>query len=319
MRFPYGSGSWYNAQKYGVKTNYGYHEGDDFNLVSGGDSDLGQPLYAIADGTVTSVHNHITKPTFGTHIHIQHDGKWGTVYSHYAHLQSTSVKVGDRVTEGQEIGKLGKSGTDSAHLHFSIKNQPTGVDGIAKTLEDLKKWENPTEFITKWKGNTMQIDEATFNKLVNNSNKWDGIHKYLELSGDPATTPIEQATNVIGGLKSRATDLQNQLARAEAEVKNREEQVSRLKEQIANEQSLNKSLTTKLNDAMSALKTLAGDYEGRISVLQEQVDDLAKAKGELMKALAVLEAENAQLKKGIHTENCFEIFINNIKNLFKKG
>jgi len=309
MRFPYGSGNWYNAQGYGKKTDYGYHEGDDFNLVSGGDSDLGQPLYAIADGTVTSVHNHITKPTFGTHIHIQHDGKWGTVYSHYAHLQSTSVKVGDRVTEGQEIGKLGKSGTDSAHLHFSIKNQPTGVDGIAKTLEDLKKWENPTEFITKWKGNTMQIDEATFNKLVNNSNKWDGIHKYLELSGDPATTPIEQATNVIGGLKSRATDLQNQLAKAQAEVKNRTEQVDRLKQQLAESAKLESDLRIKLNASINDLQKMAGEYEGRISVLQGQVDDLAREKGELNKQIALLQAGQ---------QDCFDIFLQNIKKLFRR-
>lgn len=26
MRFPYGSGNWYNAQSYGKKTDYGYHE-----------------------------------------------------------------------------------------------------------------------------------------------------------------------------------------------------------------------------------------------------------------------------------------------------
>lgn len=319
MRWPVGKNeqditNWYNPQGYGVKTSYGYHEGDDLNLKTGGDSDLGQPLYAIANGTVTSVHNHTTKPTFGNHVHIQHDGEWGTVYSHYAHCQSISVKVGDQVKEGQQIGTLGKSGTDVAHLHFAIKNQPTGIDGIAKTLDDLKKWENPTEFINKWKG-TMSDD---YGNMVWKSSQHDETVKYIYTDKDPRQTPSTEIQQYIAGLKSRATDLQNQLARAEAEVKNREEQVSRLKEQIANEQELNKSLTTKLNDAMSALKTLAGDYEGRISVLQEQVDDLAKAKGELMKALAVLEAENAQLKKGIHTENCFQIFLSNIKKLFER-
>lgn len=312
MRFPFGSGNWYNAQKYGVKTSYGYHEGDDWNLTSSGDSDLGQPLYAIADGIVTSVHNHLTRPTFGLHVHIQHDGRWGTVYSHYAHLDSCRVKVGDRVTEGQEIGKLGKSGTTSAHLHFAIKNQPTGIDGIAKTLDDLKKWENPTEFINKWKGNsgnTMQIDEATFNKLVANSTKWDGVHKYLELSGDPATTPLEQATNSIGGLKSRSTDLQNQLAKAQAEVKNREEQVDRLKQQLAESAKLESDLRIKLNASINDLQKMAGEYEGRISVLQGQVDDLAREKGELNKQIALLQAGQ---------QDCFDIFLSNIKKLFRR-
>lgn len=142
---------WYNAQGFGVKTSYGYHEGDDYNLKTGGNSDLGQPLFAIADGVVTSVHSHTTKPTFGNHVHIKHDGAWGTVWCHFAHCQKVLVKEGDVVKEGQPIAFLGNSGTDSAHLHWAMKLQPTGIDGIAKTKEDLAKWTNPTEFVNKWK------------------------------------------------------------------------------------------------------------------------------------------------------------------------
>lgn len=293
MRFPYGSGNWYNAQSYGKKTDYGYHEGDDFNLVSGGDSDLGQPLYAIADGTVTSVHTHITKPTFGTHIHIQHDGKWGTVYSHYAHLQSTSVKVGDRVTEGQQVGRLGKSGTDAAHLHFAIKNQPTGVDGIARTLADLAKWENPTEFINKWKG-TMS-DE--YGDLVYKATQHDETVKYIYTDKDPRQTPSTEIQQHIAGLKSRATDLQNQLVKAEAEVVNRTEQVGRLKDEITRIEAIKKDLLIKI----SSTEKIVNDYEGTIGVLKAQVDALAKEKGSLKTQIAVLEAENSQLKRGVQT------------------
>jgi murein DD-endopeptidase MepM/ murein hydrolase activator NlpD len=143
---------WYNAQGFGVKTSYGYHEGDDYNLKTGGDSDLGQPIYAIADGVVTSLHDHTTKPTFGRHLHIKHDGPWGTVWSHYAHLLDIFVVPNQTVKEGQKIATLGKSGTNWAHLHFAIKKQPTGIDGIAKTLEDLKMWVDPIPFIEKWEG-----------------------------------------------------------------------------------------------------------------------------------------------------------------------
>jgi len=151
MRYPVGKGTadfltnWYNAQGYGVKTSYGYHEGDDYNLRSGGNTDLGQPIYAITDGEVSSLHDHATG--FGRHLHIFHPSF--KVWSHYAHLQDIQVVPGQQVREGQQIGTLGKSGTEYAHLHFAIKNQPTGVDGIAKTLADLSKWENPTEFIKK--------------------------------------------------------------------------------------------------------------------------------------------------------------------------
>jgi murein DD-endopeptidase MepM/ murein hydrolase activator NlpD len=140
---------WYIAQGFGEKTDYGYHEGVDLNLKTGGDSDLGQSLMAIANGRVTSVHEHTTTPTFGKHIHIKFNSPFGEKWVHYAHCQKILVPEGASVAEGQQVAELGKSGTKVAHCHFAIKNQPTGVDGIAKTQEDLAKWEDPIVFIEK--------------------------------------------------------------------------------------------------------------------------------------------------------------------------
>ena len=151
MRFPVDSWEqWYIASGFGEKRPTYYHDGIDLNLKTGGDTDLGEPIFSITDGIVTSVHNHTTKPTFGNHIHIQHDGPWGTVYCHHAHCDSIFVKTGDAVKEGQKIATVGKSGTDVAHLHWAVKLEPTGVDGIAKTLEDLAKWTDPVAFVEKW-------------------------------------------------------------------------------------------------------------------------------------------------------------------------
>lgn len=136
---------WYDAQPYGSKTSYGFHEGADLNLGTGGDSDLGQPLLAICDGKISSVHSHTTN--FGNHIHLEFLVNNKTYWAHYAHCQDVFVKLGDTVKEGQKIATVGKSGTTWGHCHFAIKNQPTGVDGIARTTEDLKKWEDPIKFI----------------------------------------------------------------------------------------------------------------------------------------------------------------------------
>lgn len=141
--------AWYIAQGFGVKTTYGFHEGVDLNLKTGGDTDLGQLLLAVADGEITSVHDHTGKPTFGLHLHLKFDTPFGPRWAHYAHLESVSIKAGDRVTEGRPIAKLGKSGTDVAHCHFAIKNQATGIDGLAKTEADLAKWEDPIVFIDR--------------------------------------------------------------------------------------------------------------------------------------------------------------------------
>lgn len=165
MRYPAGKdykdylNNWYIAQGFGAKTSYGLHEGIDLNLKTGGDTDLGQPLYCIADGEVTSAHEHATG--FGKHLHISHKGEWGTVFSHYAHCQEIKVKVGDLVKEGQVIATLGKSGTEAAHLHFAIKKQPTGVDAVVKDATALLMWENPTEFLNTWGGNmTNELQEC---------------------------------------------------------------------------------------------------------------------------------------------------------------
>jgi len=148
MRYPVNNwDNWYIAQGFGVQTSYGYHEGDDINLKSGGDSDLGQPLLAIADGQITSIHSHITKPTFGIHLHLKINTPFGERWAHYAHCNKVYVEEGSMVIEGQPIAEVGKTGTDVAHCHFAIKKQPTGIDGIAKTKEDLLKWENPIKFI----------------------------------------------------------------------------------------------------------------------------------------------------------------------------
>ena len=135
---------------FGDKTDYGSHEAVDLNLNSGGDSDLGQPLFAIADYEVTSVHSHTTIPSFGLHVHLKIEGSWGVRYAHYAHCGEIFVKVGDKGKESDKIATVGTSGTKAVHCHFAIKKEPTGIDAIAKTLTDLAKWENPMTFIEQY-------------------------------------------------------------------------------------------------------------------------------------------------------------------------
>lgn len=143
---------------FGAKTSYGYHEGIDINDNQGGNSDLGKPLYAIADGEITSVHDHATN--YGKHIHLKIDGPWGTRWIHYAHCQEMFVKVGDKVTEGQKIATVGNSGTQYAHCHFACKKQPTGIDAIATTLDQLQMWEDPISFIESNLGQ-QTVDQQT--------------------------------------------------------------------------------------------------------------------------------------------------------------
>jgi Peptidase family M23 len=100
------------------------------------------PLLAVADGTVTAVvsdnkdakpqvvtPNQAFKELGGNYVIIDiGDGN----FAFYAHMMpgSASVKVGDKVTRGQVIGRLGNSGnTTEAHLHFHVMRAPVPLSG----------------------------------------------------------------------------------------------------------------------------------------------------------------------------------------------
>ena len=94
---------------------YTFHNGIDIAAP------VGTPIRAAASGRVAKS---AFSGGYGKHIMITHfpDGasgqKWVTVY---AHLSDINVKVGDQVTTGQLIGKMGSTGNSTgSHLHFEI-------------------------------------------------------------------------------------------------------------------------------------------------------------------------------------------------------
>ena len=148
---------WYVAQGFGNPTSYGFHEGADINLKTGGDTDLGQELKAIASGKIVYYH-YSSHPNnnFGRHLVLRIEGAWGVRWCHYAHCldQGFLGSVTD-ITEGQIIARLGKSGTPYAHLHLSIfKVDPASVGGIDTIANNSDKlyavWEDPIAFIDRW-------------------------------------------------------------------------------------------------------------------------------------------------------------------------
>lgn len=134
---------------FGSKTVYGYHEALDVNDYGGGNSDLGRPIYAEADGVIDLVHFHTFD--FGRHYFLKVVGPWGTRWIHHAHCNEIFVKQGDKVREGQLIATIGNSGTPYAHDHWAVCKQLTG-DNVANNLVELHSlWEDPVVFIERWK------------------------------------------------------------------------------------------------------------------------------------------------------------------------
>jgi len=105
------------------------HDGLDFNQVDS-DGDCDNPIYASADGTVVYTHTYDTAG-WGKHVWVEHtDTDEGTLYTHYAHLNTVSVLTGDTVEKGTtEIGLLGGTGGWGCHLHFSVTSSDPLISG----------------------------------------------------------------------------------------------------------------------------------------------------------------------------------------------
>ena len=111
--FSDGYWTWPNSCKH-ISSPYGMrwgklHDGLDIACP------INSTIFAAADGTVVI---NSTKWDNGNYLYVDHGNGYYTVY---AHLNSTLVKVGDKVKSGQPIAKEGSTGYSTGpHLHFSI-------------------------------------------------------------------------------------------------------------------------------------------------------------------------------------------------------
>ena len=106
---------------------------------------LGTPLYAILDGEVlkakgTTINGREVRG-FGAWVVVKHQtknnaGKDKTLYTIYGHVNSATVKSGDKVTQGQTIATVGTEGKSTGpHLHFELhtgwpKSDRTRLDPV---------------------------------------------------------------------------------------------------------------------------------------------------------------------------------------------
>lgn len=134
---------YYNAQKF--KENN--HLGDDWNGKGGGNSDLGDSIYAIANGYVSEA--------------IDYGGGWGNVVriihqfdnklyeSVYAHCDTILVKENKFIKRGDKIATIGNcNGIYYAHLHLEIRDSIQMSIGGGYS-DDTRGYLNPTAFIKK--------------------------------------------------------------------------------------------------------------------------------------------------------------------------
>ena len=85
----------------------------------------GTPVWAAMEGKVASVS---FDRTFGNYVILNHSGGYQTMY---AHLHSVSVKAGDGVAQGGQIGTVGSTGYSTGpHLHFALFRNGRAVNPL---------------------------------------------------------------------------------------------------------------------------------------------------------------------------------------------
>jgi murein DD-endopeptidase MepM/ murein hydrolase activator NlpD len=99
----------------------GYHTGDDYST----NGRLGIPVKASRDGRVVSTGN-AWGSSYGIHIVVESKTKKHGVIRHgYCHLSKVSVRPGQKVVKGQQIGKSGNTGNSTGpHLHYEERHAP---------------------------------------------------------------------------------------------------------------------------------------------------------------------------------------------------
>jgi len=96
--------------KYGEQRSGHIHAGVDYAPPAG------TPISVIQPGSVSSAE--FRDNGYGNQVKVDHPGG---VSSFYAHLSSISVKVGQQVSPGTVIGKVGSTGHSTGpHLHFEV-------------------------------------------------------------------------------------------------------------------------------------------------------------------------------------------------------
>ena len=176
------------------------HMGEDWNGDGGGDSDLGDPIYAIGHGVVVFSDNvHVG---WGNVIIIRHafresDGRINMVDSLYGHLLERKAKVGDVVERGQLIATMGSNnGMYPAHLHLEVhKNLVMGLNR-SQFAHDYSNYYSPTPFIEGHRRLSadfgkydIPLEISSYGQTVTEAQKQSGKKLIIPVTKNPTTGP----------------------------------------------------------------------------------------------------------------------------------
>jgi murein DD-endopeptidase MepM/ murein hydrolase activator NlpD len=106
------------------------HEGIDFG------GRVGEVVFATGNGKVIDVSRSFAKTGYGNMVLVDHGFGYKT---RYAHLHAITVKKGDVVRRGQQVGTLGNTGKSSGpHLHYEVLIRDKHVNPVNFFANDIE-------------------------------------------------------------------------------------------------------------------------------------------------------------------------------------
>jgi murein DD-endopeptidase MepM/ murein hydrolase activator NlpD len=158
----------------------GHHSGDDLNGIGGMNTDLGDPIYSIADGLVL----YAGEPSsgWGKTLVIGHRTRDGRLlHSMYAHLERIEVSLGSLVARGQLIGTNGTANDHyPAHLHFELR-ESDHVDIRGGYLHEKLNLPDPVAVLSELRGAAENDHSPAALSLV--MKQWKPTWNSLEIEG----------------------------------------------------------------------------------------------------------------------------------------
>ena len=107
-----------------ITSNFGERWGKMHNGIDIG-APTGTPIYASMEGVVSYAK---WEDGYGKVIKIEHSGKIETIYGHCSVI---SVREGQKIKSGQQIGKVGSTGRSTGpHLHFEVRLAGTPINPV---------------------------------------------------------------------------------------------------------------------------------------------------------------------------------------------
>lgn len=86
----------------------------------------GTPVYAAHDGTIIYAGRDFRG--YGQMVMIEGAQGWASLYAHFSKIQ---VREGQKISQGEQIGSMGRSGrATGVHLHFEIRKISGPIDPL---------------------------------------------------------------------------------------------------------------------------------------------------------------------------------------------